>query len=213
MRAQKLFVSAETDVRRLREEARKEEEKNTVEYQKNPRGLPREVAGRELRAKIELAAVEKATNWLHLAEGGANKERPLERGYMYKETLLDIAEGRMYQDKIDSIVMRQTGTMSLHGYFEEGMRFSENTLKYQKNPAIAMRAIPYLYQDRRRVRDHERVVEQTLSNLKKGERVVESTDLDNVYIEYARVMVPKDKDSDYQEERLQMSVVVDYLDK
>lgn len=213
IRVRELLVSAETDVKKLREEARKEEEQNTAEYHKNTRGRVRKIAGRELGAKIELAAAEKATNWLSLTERGVNKERPLGRGYVYKEVLLDIAEGRIAPDELKSIVMSQEGTRGLHDYFEEGMKLSESILKYQDNPTIAMRAISYLYQDRRRVSDHEHVVEQTLSNLKKGERVVEGTDLDNVYIEYARVMVPKGKDSGYQEERLQMSVVVDYSDK
>lgn len=212
MRAQELLVSAEADVKRLREEAHKEEEQNTVEYRKGAPRFPREITEKELGVKVELAAAEKAVNWLHYAERGANEERPLGRGYVYKETLLDIAEGRRTPGKLDTIVMGQTGTRGLHDYFEEEMRLSERTLEYPQNPAIAMRAIPYLYRDRRRVNDYERVVEEALSRLKKGESVREATDLDNVYIEYARAMVPKER-SDYSEERLQMSVVVDYLEK
>lgn len=206
MHAQELLASAEADAKRLREEVRKEEDQNN---KKAPR-FPRKIEGRELGAKVELAAAEKAVSWLHLAEESVDKERPLGRGYVYKETLLDIAEGRHAPGKIDSIVMGETGTRGLHDYFEEGMELNQETLEYQKNPAIAMRAIPYLYRDRRRVRDYERVVEKTLSELKKGESVREATDVDSVYINYERLMVPKEH-SDYSEERLQMSVVVDYL--
>ena len=213
MRAQALLSSVDADIKKLQEQTQKEEEQNTVEYRKHTGGRPREITGRELGAKIELLAAQKAFSLLDFAVRNADQEQSLSSAHLYKETLLDIAEIKIAPDKLDSIVIGKEGTQGLHGYFEEGMKLSERTLRYPQNPAIAMRVIPYLYQDRRRVHDYEHTVEQTLSKLKQGERALTATDLENVSIEYARVISPKEIDPNYKEERLQMSVVMDYLKK
>jgi len=153
---------------------------------------------------------------LAFSERGMKEEEPLGRAHVYKDILLDIPAGERSKQLPDGsrknyqIQIGNEGSSGLHDYLEDGMMINEERLRFPQNPAVAMRVIPYFYRKRGRMMEYEGEVERTLSQLKQGERVVNGTDLDNVSIVYERVSIPKEH-SPYPEERLQMSVLVDYL--
>lgn len=215
-RIQELSAVAEADVVRLKAEATAEEKANTLAPETRvgqmPRG-PREITGRELGVKVELAAANRAAGLLNLAQEGAQKEQPLGRAAVYEDVLLDISSSTPLSP-IQGVNIGIEGTTGLKGYFEEGMKIHERTLQYQDNPAVAMRTIPYFYKDQRgRGPGRELSIAKQLGALTEGNPILlETTDVDNVHIKYARVKVPTANRYSY-EERLRMSILVDYLKK
>lgn len=215
-RIQELSAVAEADVARLRAEARAEEKAHTpapeTRVGQMPQG-PREITGRELGAKVELAAADRAAGLLDIAQEGARKEQPFGRAHVYEDVLLDIGRSTPLSP-IQGINIGRGGTTGLGDYFEEGIKIRERTLQSPDNPAIAMRVIPYFYTGQRGPRPGQELsVAKKLGALTEGNPILlEETDVDNVLIKYARVKVPTANKSSH-EERLRMSVVVDYLKK
>ncbi len=172
----------------------------------------REPQGRELGAKIELAAVQRGMRLLQRAEAGVTETGSLANPVAFKDTMLDIPPS-IYDARQPLGKTGEEKIYGLHEYLARKNQLTPHQLQYPNNPAIAFRAIEELYrpESRARVRDFEVMAEDMFKKVKgTGEPEIVGTDVENVSIEFARAPVKREH-SEEIEQNLRMSVIVDYL--